>query len=1161
METQDRCVYMGDSPLQDACGGVACEVGEMMGEPYHCIRNYDQMAPFFMSLVSSSDHWLFISSTGGLTAGRINAESALFPYTTVDKVTENSDNTGHVAVLLVTQAGRTALWEPFSKCEGSYRIERNLYKSVIGDKLIFEEINHDLALRYCYAWRFSDRFGLVLTSWVESGASEPATIEMVSGVQNLLPYGATTALQTTFSNLLNAYKRNELHTETGLGIFALSSTLTDLAEPSESLMATTAWQTGLAQPRYLLSTRQLDHFRHGRPIREETDVRGYRGAYLVHAAFELSPCETHTWHIVAEVNQDSSRVASLINLLLPARDDGAAGELVNALEADIACGTVALERIIVAADGLQHSADRVATAHHLSNTLYNVMRGGIFADHYAVEKADLLDFVGVRNRTVLEAHATFFDTLPERLDYPELLARAVATRHPDLIRLCSSYLPLTFSRRHGDPSRPWNRFSINLKRPDGSRKLDYEGNWRDIFQNWEPLAWSYPEFVEGMISTFVNATTADGYNPYRVTRAGIEWEAPAPDDPWANTGYWSDHQLIYLQKLLEISAEVHPGRLERLLDTPVFSHANVPYRIKPYAELIEDWYETIDFDRALDARIAGVVDRMGTDGKLLQSADGQVLHVNLAEKLLILVLAKLGNFAPEGGIWMNTQRPEWNDANNALVGKGLSVVTACYLRRTVAFLRALLSGDVPDAIEVSAEVSAFFEATRAILEAHEASLQASFSDVERRAVMDALGQASSDYRRQLYARGPSGEVKTLDRAALASFLTLVQRTVEHTLRANRRPDGLYHAYNVLQLGDGTASMGRLDEMLEGQVAILSSGMLTSDEALDVLRALRHSRLYRADQHSYLLYPDRDLPGFLKKNRISADRVAGSALVARLVGEGDPTLIVRDENDVYHFNGGFRNAKDVRQALAALGERVGYADLVAAEADDLLALFEEVFHHSAFTGRSGTFFAYEGLGSIYWHMVGKLLLAAQEILAQSIAAGASEEVVDALSGLYHDIRRGLGFNKTAEEFGAFPTDPYSHTPAGQGAKQPGMTGAVKEEMLARMAELGVVVEEGALGFAPRLLRAAELTHEPAVFSTIDVGGQRQGLDLPAGALAFTVCQVPVVYVAGEALQIEVAFDDGSTRIVPGQRLDAALSRHIFRRDGYIRQLTVTVRSPG
>ena len=37
------------------------------------------------------------------------------------------------------------------------------------------------------------------------------------------------------------------------------------------------------------------------------------------------------------------------------------------------------------------------------------------------------------------------------------------------------------------------------------------------------------------------------------------------------------------------------------------------------------------------------------------------------------------------------------------------------------------------------------------------------------------------------------------------------------------------------------------------------------------------------------------------------------------------------------------------------------------------------------------------------------------------------------------------NKTPEEYGAFPFDAYSHTPYNSGAKQPGMTGQVKEEI--------------------------------------------------------------------------------------------------------------------
>ncbi len=52
-----------------------------------------------------------------------------------------------------------------------------------------------------------------------------------------------------------------------------------------------------------------------------------------------------------------------------------------------------------------------------------------------------------------------------------------------------------------------------------------------------------------------------------------------------------------------------------------------------------------------------------------------------------------------------------------------------------------------------------------------------------------------------------------------------------------------------------------------------------------------------------------------------------------------------------------------------------------EKDDVLKIYESVFNHKAFTGRSGTFYKYEGLGSIYWHMVSKLVLAVQEIFFQ------------------------------------------------------------------------------------------------------------------------------------------------------------------------------------
>ena len=136
--------------------------------------------------------------------------------------------------------------------------------------------------------------------------------------------------------------------ESGLGIFSLNSTLTDLAEPSESLKATTAWQVGLENPIHLLSALQIDDFRKGAEISNEIDVRGFRGAYLLGASIDLDKNEALDWHIVLDVNQDSADISRCLNLLkLPA------DQIVANLESDIASGTKKLNAIIASADGLQ----------------------------------------------------------------------------------------------------------------------------------------------------------------------------------------------------------------------------------------------------------------------------------------------------------------------------------------------------------------------------------------------------------------------------------------------------------------------------------------------------------------------------------------------------------------------------------------------------------------------------------------------------------------------------------------------------------------------------------------------------------------------------------------------------------------------------------------
>lgn len=297
--------------------------------------------------------------------------------------------------------------------------------------------------------------------------------------------------------------------------------------------------------------------------------------------------------------------------------------------------------------------------------------------------------------------------------------------------------------------------------------------------------------------------------------------------------------------------------------------------------------------------------------------------------------------------------------------------------------------------------------------------------------------------------------------------------------------------------------------------------------------------------------------FLEKNLIPPEAVQGLRLPALLQERGDTSLLTRDEEGNFHFNGDLRNARDVRRVLENLQAQPEISAVAQAEAPAILDLFERLFRHAEFTGRSGSFFAYEGLGSVYWHMVTKLLLAVQETTLRFSYHAAGTE----LRSFYYEIRAGLGYHKSPAEYGAFPTDPYSHTPRHAGARQPGMTGAVKEEILARYAETGIIFVNGKLAFNPFLLSTDELLDEARQVSYLDVTGEEQTLTVPAGALACFVCQTPILVQFGLRDEVTVCYADETTRILPGRALDVEQSRSIFARDGRIRQVRVTFASGG
>jgi len=1149
-----KSIYLGNAPVKSEGAKVEGNFVEIENEKYYKISNCNQMPDFFMTIVSDSDHWMFISSNGSLSAGRKDRNNALFPYYTVDKIHDSKGITGSQTYLLVNKDDKTFLWEPFSaESEKIYAIERNLYKNIYGNKIIFEEINTDLGIGFRYGWYNSEKYGFVKKSVISNLTHAALTVDVLDGIKNILPNGVDFDFQNAFSSLLDAYKKCELLEETNLGLYMLSSIPVDRAEPSESLKATTVWSSGLNHDaKILISDHQVKKFKNGQDIETETDIRATRGAYYVNTRLSIEKDASRDWMIIAEINQESGDVVNLGNAIKTT------GNIKQKVEADIEKGTLNLMRIVAKADGLQLSNDELSYARHFSNTLFNVMRGGIFTNNYSLDKADVVLFVGQINKTIAEKYKNWLNQLPETINYIDLIKLAESTSDFDLVRICCEYLPLTFSRRHGDPSRPWNQFSIETKNPDGSVKLNYQGNWRDIFQNWEALSLSYPEFIEGMISKFLNATTADGYNPYRVTREGIDWESPDPHDPWAYIGYWGDHQIIYLQKFLELSDEFHPGTLNALLKKEMFVYANVPYRIKPYAEIVKNPKDTIVFDFDLNDKIKELTRKTGADGVLLRGAGNEIYRVNLTEKILVTLLAKLSNFIPEAGIWLNTQRPEWNDANNALVGNGVSMVTLYYLRRFLKFWNEKFNESSSTEIAVSEEVGIFFDKIFTLFTENTSLLEPGFSDADRRHFADILGQAGSDYRNAVYQKSFSGRKMMLQANALAEFTQLALAFMDQSIKVNKREDGLYHAYNLVSFSDKGVSIRHLYEMLEGQVAVLSSGYLSVEQSLDVLNSLKWSSLFRRDQYSYLLYPDRQLPLFSQKNNIPAGKVQESKLLSLLVAGSDLSIIRKDDLGNYHFNGTFRNAEVLEKALNQL-EEAKYGALVAEEKAKILQIYEELFDHQSFTGRSGTFYGYEGLGSIYWHMVSKLLLAAQECYFQGVYEGADPVVTGKIKDHYFEIKAGIGLNKSPELYGAFPTDAYSHTPGHAGAQQPGMTGQVKEDFISRMREVGIHIQDGEIKFQSSLLHPAELLKQENSFEYFNLKGEKQYIVLKPGQLGFTICQVPVIYAVSGDDKISITFADGKLEHITGHALNHQVSNKVFQRTGEIARIEVFFRN--
>jgi hypothetical protein len=189
------------------------------------------------------------------------------------------------------------------------------------------------------------------------------------------------------------------------------------------------------------------------------------------------------------------------------------------------------------------------------------------------------------------------------------------------------------------------------------------------------------------------------------------------------------------------------------------------------------------------------------------------------------------------------------------------------------------------------------------------------------------------------------------------------------------------------------------------------------------------------------------------------------------------------------------------------------------------------------------------------MVSKLLLSVNECYYQALKENTDEETLGKIISHYYEIRAGIGLNKTPEVYGAFPTDAYSHTPGNAGAQQPGMTGQVKEDILARFGELGVFVSEGKVYFDSSLLRKEEFLKTTQEFNYYNIENDSKRIKVKANSLVFTYCQTPIIYSLSGHTEISVSMNSGEQVTLNGNVLTSEISKSLFERRNEIESIEV------
>ncbi len=698
---------------------------QLSGDTY-IMKEYDKIPAFSSFLPSLAGIkgiplWAFYTNRGqGINSfGIHNKNNAIMEFNPANTAYENTPQKGYRT--FVKSNGQ--YFEPFVTRDPA--AQRNML--IRRNSLTIEEINtrHDIKISVSYFVLPGDSIGaLVRKVRIENIGTDTKHLEILDGLPKIIPYGIKNAEYKEMSNLLKSYAEIK-NIENRVPYYTLRSSSDDSEEVSE--IEGGYFYLGLREGKVL-------------PVIFDPETVFSYDTSLLHPESFLK----HSLQEMSELTQNYSN--------------------------KIPCGFSLLSLSILPGEGSTYASltGFASTVEHLNEKVKDFC-----GSNYLEEKEKLADILANQLTKDIRCHTSLpaFDQYMEQ-NYLDNFLRG---GYPFLFNKNTNKAVVhLFSRKHGDPERDYNFFSIA-----GEYYSQGNGNFRDVSQNRRNDSFFHQEIGDFNIKTFFSLIQIDGYNPLEIRpstfsvkaeckpraakliaeNCGIAatqllklTEKPFTPGSIANyiashsiqascgedmlleqlleccdqnieagfrEGYWSDH-WDYNMDLIDSYLSIYPERKkELLLGDESYRFYDSPARVLPRSEkyVINQKNEVRQFGALQEDEIK--LNRQGfvkNGTNWLKTEAGEYAVTTLLGKMIILSVNKFSSLDSFGmGVEMEGGKPGWNDAMNGLPGLfGSGMAETFELKRMISFLRGSI-GEV-DQVSLPQEAADFLRNTYQILQ-------------------------------------------------------------------------------------------------------------------------------------------------------------------------------------------------------------------------------------------------------------------------------------------------------------------------------------------------------------------------------------------------------------------------------------------------------------